>query len=90
VKIEKSRSIASNPSRGFQEPQPVTVNNNDESELSKKLIDTLRRETSQSLSNCAIALKNADGNFAEAKTKLLECNALIQSILPSSFLFPGF
>lgn len=90
MNVQKCRNIESSPSKDIQEPKPVTIINSDESELSKTLIETLRRETSQTQANCVVALKNANGNFVEAKSKLMECNALIQSILPSSFLFPGF
>lgn len=69
-----------------QQPNPVKVLPSDGIQWSQQLIDMLRLQTSQSLANCKIALENAHGNFAEAKRKLLECNALVHSLLPTSII----
>lgn len=70
--------------KDVQQPNPVKVLPSDGIQLSQQLIGILRLQTSQSLANCKIALENAHGNFAEAKKKLLECNSLVHSMLPTS------
>lgn len=86
MNVQTKRNSASYLQKTAEEPNPVNVLQSDDIQWSQQLIDMLRLQTSQSLANCKIALENAHGNFAEAKRKLLECNALVHSLLPTSFI----